>query len=337
MVVEARRRPSEQQLAEAGLRSAAAPSAALFRDTVGQFDKVIDLERNLLRKSILKLEHDITETETHMSIQEEELMLWQDRLQRIQQDNEMKLRLAKVRVDGTRYRHKSEGRHGASVRRASPLGLIAEGNEDSGDERVEGEEEEDEGGYVAERTASHPLATVKSINSLASMVVGELTVLRAQWQELVAASNTIASVQHLQLHVSEQTGGKETEAVRGSAPQDAQRPPPGPGPAAQATGAGPAGTQAASLGQRPPAAAAGPAAARGGGAVPFSHGPVQQGGPQLGTRGGAAMPWQYSARPGGAPSPVAGGARAVPTWAALQQPASHRPAATRTSHQHPCC
>jgi len=199
----ARRRIAEQ-FAEADYGGAAGPvpSAALLQDTVDQFEKVIDLERNLLRKSIRKLEHDLEETDTEVSMKEEELMVWEEKLQQIQQDNEVKLRLARVRTDGTRWRHKSESRHAASVRRASPLGGIAEGNEDSSE--AEEEEEEEEAGEVSPRGASgsgpgtaereganEHLGAVDSINNLAGMVVSELSILRAQWQELVEANKAL--------------------------------------------------------------------------------------------------------------------------------------------------
>merc|ERR550532_2414890 len=192
-----------EQFAEGDYGGAAGPvpSAALLQDTVDQFEKVIDLERNLLRKSIRKLEHDLEETETEVSMKEEELMVWEEKLQQIQQDNEVKLRLARVRTDGTRWRHKSESRHAASVRRASPLGGIAEGNEDSS----EAEEEEEEAGEVSPRGASgsgpgtaerggasQHLAMVDSVNNLAGMVVAELSILRAQWQELVEANKALS-------------------------------------------------------------------------------------------------------------------------------------------------
>mmetsp|Transcript_126749 Transcript_126749/g.253382 ORF Transcript_126749/g.253382 Transcript_126749/m.253382 type:complete len:338 (-) Transcript_126749:71-1084(-) len=330
----ARRRIAEQfPEGEFGGNGGPVPSAALLQDTVDQFEKVIDLERNLLRKSIRKLEHDLEETETEVGMKEEELMVWEEKLQQIQQDNEVKLRLAKVRTDGTRWRHKSESRHAASVRRASPLGGIAEGNEDSSE--AEEEEEDEEAGEVsprgasasgpgaAERGGAHQhTSTVDSINNLAGMVVAELSILRAQWQELVEANKALS-------HTSQ-----SQPAERGAArqPEGAVNQWPPADPRAQVATAqggmttGPAG----SLGPRP----AGPAAYGkvGSGAGIAWHNQMHQGGlgrnlnqaaqqqqqqPQVVMGGGQLgarnpLAWQ-SSRAGVKPMAT------PPTWAQLQR------------------
>ena len=67
-------------------------SAALLRNTVGQFEKVIEFERNLLRNSVRKLERDLDGVLDELVSKEDELIVWEERLQQIQQDNETKLR-----------------------------------------------------------------------------------------------------------------------------------------------------------------------------------------------------------------------------------------------------
>jgi len=179
-------------------------SVAMLQDTVEQFEKVMGLERNLLCKSILKLKHDLEETETNVGMKEEELMVWEEKLQQIQQDNEVKLRLAKARTDTMKYRHKSEGRQLTSKCNASPLGFIAEGNEDSCEEDGEEEVEEDEeadaisprgarcAGARSEPESQH-LAAVETINKLSAMVVAELSVLNADYQKLLETHKAAAS------------------------------------------------------------------------------------------------------------------------------------------------
>lgn len=369
MAAQARRRVAEQ-LSEVDLRSTPALSAALLQDTVDQFEKVIDLERSLLCKSISKLEHDLTETETQIGLKEEELMMWQGRLQQIQQDNELKLRLAKVRVDSTRYRHKSESRHTASVRRASPLGLIAEGNEDSsGNEHVEDDDDE-EGSYVsphvegrgtgvADPKRTQLLATAESINALAGVVARELAVLRAQWQELMVGTKTLASPQHPHLGAPERAERGDTGTVPRytetshadhwlryedgrellSASRLGGTAAHGPKAGLQ-TGAAPgvhggAGAVAGSLAQRTPARAA---ALKGGMAASLWHGPSHQGAMQQGSLSQGVVPtssapqicaqlgprasasW-HSTRPGAVASSAAGAKPPAtpPAWAQPQR------------------
>jgi len=331
----ARRRMAEQ-FAEGDFGGAAGPvpSAALLQDTVDQFEKVIDLERNLLRKSIRKLEHDLEETETEVGMKEEELMVWEEKLQQIQQDNEVKLRLAKVRTDGTRWRHKSDSRHAASVRRASPLGGIAEGNEDSS----EGEEEEEEeeagevsprgasgsGAATAERGGAQHMAMVDSINNLAGMVVAELSILRAQWQELVEANKALSHTSQSQ--PAERGAVRQQENAPNQWPQTDSRVQVATTQGGMATG--PAGT----LGPRPPGGAAFGKVGNGAGIAwhnqmhqgglgrNLNQAPQQQqqqqqqqmvmGGGQLGARN--AMAWQ-SSRAG--VKPISN----PPAWAQLQR------------------
>jgi len=178
-------------------------NVAMLQDTVDQFEKVMGMERNLLCKSILKLKHDLEETETNVGMKEEELMVWEEKLQQIQQDNEVKLRLAKARTDSMKWRHASEGRQLTSKCNASPLGFIAEGNEDSCDEDGEEEGDEDEEAdamspqarYGASRRGeltSQQRAVVESINKLSAMVVAEISVLNADYQKLLETHKAVA-------------------------------------------------------------------------------------------------------------------------------------------------
>jgi len=209
------------------------PAAALLQNTVEQFEKVIDLERNLLRKSILKLEHDLNEVDTELDMKEEELLAWEEKLQRVQQDNEKKVQLAKNRIEGTKYQQKSQSRRGAaSARYACSLGLIAEGNEDSGDGeekqtdcRSGGEEEEEGGGQREASPASSTLpsarrgrspslvAAVETINALADICVKETGLLREQWRALEAGARD------QQLHLQ---GEAFQQAQEASYPSEAQ-------------------------------------------------------------------------------------------------------------------
>jgi len=185
-------------------------SVAMLQDTVEQFEKVMGLERNLLCKSILKLKNDLEETETNVGMKEEELMVWEEKLQQIQQDNEVKLRLAKARTDSMKWRHKSEGRQLTSKCNASPLGFIAEGNEDSCEEDGEEADEEDDADAMSPRgaqcgagtrgeLASQHLAAAESINKLSAMVVAELSALNADYQKLLETHRAAASG-HCQQH-----------------------------------------------------------------------------------------------------------------------------------------
>lgn len=171
-----------------------AESATLLQDTVDQFEKVIDLERTLLRKSIRKLEHDLEEVSTELGMKEEELVVWEEKVQQIQQDNEVKLCLAKARFDSVKWRGRPKGRI-APAGGSTSLGLIAEVEE--GDEGVaEGDEEEDDEAMED----LPPLERNKSIgdldaavNALADIVAGELAALRKQWQELDANTKGLAT------------------------------------------------------------------------------------------------------------------------------------------------
>merc|ERR1719195_1554441 len=88
----------------------------------------------------------------------------------MQQNNEKKVRLAKNRIEGTKYQQKSQSR--ASARHASSMGMIAEGNEESGDDaknqmeaplgKIEEDESEDEDEERGEQTR----AAAASINKL---------------------------------------------------------------------------------------------------------------------------------------------------------------------------
>jgi len=187
------------------------PSAVLLQQTITQFEKVIDLERDLLSKSISKLQHDFEEASTELSMKEEELMVWEERLQQIQQDNEVKLRLAKLRAEGARWRSKGDGRRSAAERRPSPLGFIAEGDEDMGDEFDEEDMCDTQSGVgtgseslsrpTPTRASNHAeeqaqdnqqmvgdsphVAAAEAVNSLACIVRSELAAMQKQWQGLM--------------------------------------------------------------------------------------------------------------------------------------------------------
>mmetsp|Transcript_12462 Transcript_12462/g.20454 ORF Transcript_12462/g.20454 Transcript_12462/m.20454 type:complete len:504 (+) Transcript_12462:86-1597(+) len=185
-----------------------AQGATLLQDTVDQFEKVIDLERTLLRKSIRKLEHDLEEVTTELSMKEEELVVWEQRVHQIQKDNEVKFSIAKSRIDKEKFRSNKRGRSVGSAGGGSrSLGFIAEVDE-APSTIIEGDEEDEEEVGRTESAAdvspnttpvmadklppedsepfvvSHPM--VEAINALADIVAGQLTVLQKQWQELNA-------------------------------------------------------------------------------------------------------------------------------------------------------
>mmetsp|Transcript_64057 Transcript_64057/g.118001 ORF Transcript_64057/g.118001 Transcript_64057/m.118001 type:complete len:416 (+) Transcript_64057:92-1339(+) len=166
-------------------------SATLLQDTVDQFEKVVDLERVLLRKSILKLGNDLEEACTELGMKEEELMVWEQRIVQIQQDNEVKLRLAKSRLAG---RQKGEGRSLAGSK-GPVLSFIAEGDED---DMLDLDEEEVDAEDISPMATDASLSNfgvldprmeaVQAVNALADIIASELAVLRKQCQEMVSVS-----------------------------------------------------------------------------------------------------------------------------------------------------
>eukprot|EP00747_Dinoflagellata_sp_TGD_P126522 gnl/TRDRNA2_/TRDRNA2_174288_c0_seq1.p1 gnl/TRDRNA2_/TRDRNA2_174288_c0~~gnl/TRDRNA2_/TRDRNA2_174288_c0_seq1.p1 ORF type:complete len:443 (+),score=79.45 gnl/TRDRNA2_/TRDRNA2_174288_c0_seq1:160-1329(+) len=174
-------------------------SAELLQNTVDQFEKVIDLERTLLRKSIGKLEHDLEEATTELSMKEDDLCLWEEKVQQVQQDNEVKLRIAKSRLESSRFR----GR-GASIpahSRASPLGLIVEGDEGDLQEDEDEDEEDDDGAEACgpEVSATVELSGIRcaeadAVNALAAEVAAEVEAIRKQWADLVASTERAKSI-----------------------------------------------------------------------------------------------------------------------------------------------
>lgn len=69
--------------------------AELLGEAMQDFDQVMELERAMLRKSILMLEKRISQMDTELSIKEDALCVWESRLQQVHQQNKVKLRLAK--------------------------------------------------------------------------------------------------------------------------------------------------------------------------------------------------------------------------------------------------
>lgn len=204
-------------------------SASLLQDTVDQFEKVIDLERTLLRKSIRKHQRELEEVSTELAMKEEELGVWEQKVQQIQQDNEVKFCLAKARYDTAKVKGHN-GRNATASVGLNCLGLIAEGEEDGipeGDEEEEDEEddgvmvrmsscvafppEEDSdaapmampedalasGGAKAaamEKSPAPPHPGVESVNALADILAGELGMLRRQWQELSVGADSLTGL-----------------------------------------------------------------------------------------------------------------------------------------------
>lgn len=197
--------------AEAGLET---QGANLLQDTVDQFEKVIDLERTLLRKSIRKLENDLETVTTELSMKEDELIAWEQRVKTIQQDNENKFNIAKSRIDKDKFRAHKRGRSAGAGSGGRCLGFIAE--VDEAPTIMEGDEEDEDDDVSRAQSApslnaspaipeklppsepepavaSHPM--VEEINGLADMVAGQLFTLQKQWQELNSDMNQILSDQ----------------------------------------------------------------------------------------------------------------------------------------------
>lgn len=198
----------------------------LLQDTVDQFEKVIEMERTVLRKSIAKHERDLEEVSTELAMKEEELAVWEERVQQIQKDNEIKFCLAKARFDTAKWRGK--GKTTSSVG-ATALGFIAEGDEPDcfaeGDEDEDDEEDAellrkesfDQSGFLrdddadanpAKREGTSPIDSespagavekqphpgAEAANALADIVVGELAMLKRQWQDLVDGVDSLTGV-----------------------------------------------------------------------------------------------------------------------------------------------
>lgn len=206
----------------------------LLQDTVDQFEKVIEMERTVLRKSIAKHERDLEEVSTELAMKEDELAVWQERVQQIQQDNEIKFCLAKARFDSAKF--KAKGRNAASSTGANALSFIAEGDEP--DCFAEGDEDEDEDEEVdivtaaASQAAEVPIEVAEiemqphpgaeAANALADIVVGELAMLQKQWQELVSGMDCLLA--------------PSLTPSRGGAPSGQESPARGGAPAVQAAG-----------------------------------------------------------------------------------------------------
>lgn len=175
----------------------------LFHETVDQFETVVDLERTLLRQTITRLEHDYEVACTELSMKEDEMVVWEEKLQQIHDDNVAKLRLAKTIASSAKWRQQPEG-----ARRAEALGLIAEGDEESSDEEdgpsrpvcLDASQPDAAGGVssivdstVLDSEALAQIGAIESVNALADIVAGEVGLLRKQWQELLAGSAAIDS------------------------------------------------------------------------------------------------------------------------------------------------
>lgn len=167
-----------------GVAAGQAQPGTLLQDTVDQFEKVINLERTLLRKSILKLERDLEEASTELGMKEEELIVWEEKLQQVQQDNETKLKLARQRLYSSKMRPgggpQDRRSPSAAVRGPSPLGFIAEGDEESEEEDVDGGEASQ--GFSA---SVEPIPTgTEAINALACRANSEIAKVRERWLQL---------------------------------------------------------------------------------------------------------------------------------------------------------
>eukprot|EP00929_Paragymnodinium_shiwhaense_P114751 TRINITY_DN83248_c0_g1_i1.p1 TRINITY_DN83248_c0_g1~~TRINITY_DN83248_c0_g1_i1.p1 ORF type:complete len:367 (-),score=78.76 TRINITY_DN83248_c0_g1_i1:209-1309(-) len=150
------------------------------QEAVGQFEHLVEHERSVLKQCLVALEHDLEEVTTQLALKEEELYTWEQRIQQIKKDNEVKLRLARANMQAA---------HGGSVRRRagrhpageskSNLAFIAEGEDEC--------EEEEQDGCAAEEEPVSCAATdaaVLQANSIASAVFVEMQVLRHKWQQV---------------------------------------------------------------------------------------------------------------------------------------------------------
>jgi len=188
---------SQQNLQEATIRN---NSASLLQDTVDQFEKVIDLERSLLRKSIVKLAHDLEETTTELGLKEEELVIWEQRVQQVRQDNDRKLQIARARTSDRGARRPRGGEAPTKARGAAPLGGIAEDDEEEDDEDADevggdGDLDGDDDAADPDSPMSRAVTPAKvslspeveAVNDLALQVVQELALLRQRWQAVKEA------------------------------------------------------------------------------------------------------------------------------------------------------
>lgn len=157
---------------------------SILQDTVQQFEKVITLERSLLRESIQKLGIELEEVSAVIEQKEEESILWEERIVQVRKDNVLKLQLVRARLCGDRGHRGRRGPVEASE--DLRLDLIAEGS--GGEEEEEDEDEEYRGDKAHDAAPSaastSTAAKVEATNSLASAVVEEVAQLRRLWEEL---------------------------------------------------------------------------------------------------------------------------------------------------------
>lgn len=175
-----------------------------IRNAVAEFKHVLGLEHVQIKKIVADLSQRLEEVNTELGTREEELLIWEEKLQQLQQGNDVKLRLARTRADGLRVKRaggrgmgEEFGGMGSFAGRRPLLGVGGCGA--SLDGILEGSEESSEGSpsitrfkdfNEAEETDSpvesmHEEKEQAAIVMLAELVVAEMVVLKSSWSDLL--------------------------------------------------------------------------------------------------------------------------------------------------------
>jgi len=181
--------------------------------------KIVELERDLLRKAVLELRKELENLSEELCAKEEELIVWDEAMRDTATANGNKLMLARQALPDARSLSNRSG--GASPRRSSrtvpSLSALCEAAEEEEQEQEEEEEEEDKEKQeqqqeeVKERESqgdsrmvspeSKETAAVRSVAELLRLVDGELADALRQWQELGCAAEDLRGMPQSQRRV----------------------------------------------------------------------------------------------------------------------------------------